>query len=52
VPDVLEAVIDTYLRERLGGEPFLHAVRRLGVAPFRSAADEVRRSTAHVEAVA
>jgi sulfite reductase (NADPH) hemoprotein beta-component len=52
VPDVLEAVIDTYLAERSAGDAFLHAVRRLGVAPFRAAADAVRRATAHSEAAA
>ncbi|MBI5717636.1 MAG: nitrite/sulfite reductase [Burkholderiales bacterium] len=52
VPDVLEAVIDTYLRERNPGEPFVHAARRLGIAPFRAAADAVRRSTARAEATA
>ncbi|MCC6247853.1 MAG: nitrite/sulfite reductase [Rubrivivax sp.] len=46
VPDVIEAIVDTYLAERQIGERFVHAVRRLGVAPFRAAADEVRRATA------
>jgi sulfite reductase (NADPH) hemoprotein beta-component len=52
VPDVLEAVVDTYLRERTDGERFVHTARRLGVAPFRAAADAVRRSTARAEATA
>ncbi len=56
VPDVLEAVIATYLRERTGNERFVHTARRLGIAPFRAAADAVRRSTrsagAHAEAAA
>jgi sulfite reductase (NADPH) hemoprotein beta-component len=46
VPDVIEAVIGTYLRERLSGERFIHTARRLGTLPFRHAADAVRRSTA------
>ncbi len=46
VPDVLEAVIGTYLRERQPGESFIHTARRLGALPFRHAADAVRRSTA------
>jgi len=49
VPDVLEAVIEVYLRERAGDERFVHTARRLGVAPFRRAADAVRRATARVE---
>ncbi len=46
VPDVIEAVISTYLRERQAGERFIHTSRRLGPLPFRQAADAVRRSTA------
>jgi sulfite reductase (NADPH) hemoprotein beta-component len=50
VPDVLEALVDVYRRERQGGERFVDTARRLGVAPFRTAADAVRRSTAAVTA--
>jgi sulfite reductase (NADPH) hemoprotein beta-component len=46
VPDVLEAVIETYLHQRQGGERFIDTARRLGPQPFRQAADAVRRSTA------
>jgi sulfite reductase (NADPH) hemoprotein beta-component len=46
VPDVVEALIDTYLQQRRPGERFVDAARRLGVAPFRAAADAVRRDTA------
>ncbi|MEK8033684.1 nitrite/sulfite reductase [Ideonella sp. DXS29W] len=46
VPDVIEALIDVYLSERQAGERFVHTARRLGVAPFRAAADAVRRDTA------
>ena len=46
VPDVIEAVIGTYLRERQLGERFIDTSRRLGPLPFRHAADAVRRSTA------
>jgi len=52
VPDVLEAVVETYLRERTRDERFVHTARRLGTAPFRAAADAVRRSTARAEATA
>jgi sulfite reductase (NADPH) hemoprotein beta-component len=46
VPDVIEALIDTYRRERRSGERFIDTSRRLGAAPFRAAADAVRRATA------
>ncbi len=46
VPDVVEAVIGTYLRERRGGERFIETARRLGPLPFRHAADAVRGCTA------
>ncbi len=46
VPDVMEAVIATYLRERQAGERFIDTSRRIGPLPFRQAADAVRRSTA------
>jgi sulfite reductase (NADPH) hemoprotein beta-component len=50
VPDVLEALIETYRRERGNGERFIDTARRLGTAPFRAAADAVRRSTATIAA--
>ncbi len=46
VPDVIEAVIATYLAQRQAGEHFIHTARRLGALPFRHAADAVRRATA------
>jgi sulfite reductase (NADPH) hemoprotein beta-component len=46
VPDVIEAVIATYLQARENDERFIDAARRLGPLPFRAAADAVRRSTA------
>jgi sulfite reductase (NADPH) hemoprotein beta-component len=46
VPDVIEALIETYTRERQSGERFVDTSRRLGPAPFRAAADAVRRATA------
>ena len=46
VPDAVEAVIATYLRQRRSGERFIETARRLGPLPFRHAADAVRRSTA------
>jgi sulfite reductase (NADPH) hemoprotein beta-component len=50
VPEVIEALIDTYFRERQPGEHFVDTSRRLGAAPFRAAADAVRRATATVAA--
>ena len=46
VPDAVEAVIATYLRQRRSGERFIETARRLGPLPFRHAADAVPRSTA------
>ncbi len=46
VPDVVEALVETYLQQRLAGERFIDTARRIGVAPFRAAADLVRRDTA------
>jgi len=46
VADAVEAVIETYRHERHAGERFIDTVRRLGVAPFRAAADETRLATA------
>jgi sulfite reductase (NADPH) hemoprotein beta-component len=46
VPDVIDALIGTYLRQRQGSERFIDTARRLGPLPFRHAADAVRRSTA------
>ena len=43
VPDVIEAVIDTYRAQRLAGERFIHTVRRVGLGPFKAAADEQRQ---------
>jgi uncharacterized protein (DUF934 family) len=46
VTDVIEALVATYLDRRVAGERFIHTARRIGVAPFRQAADAVRHSTA------
>jgi len=47
VPDVIEAVIDTYRAERSGAaERFIATVRRVGLEPFKIAANGVRRTTA------
>jgi sulfite reductase (NADPH) hemoprotein beta-component len=47
VPDVIEAVIDTYRGERSNAaERFIETVRRVGIGPFKSAANAVRSATA------
>jgi sulfite reductase (NADPH) hemoprotein beta-component len=47
VADVVEAVIDTYRAERDGAsERFIATVRRVGIEPFKTAANGVRRATA------
>jgi sulfite reductase (NADPH) hemoprotein beta-component len=46
VPDVIQALVDTYRAQRLTDERFVDTARRIGVAPFRAAADQVRRETA------
>jgi len=46
VPDVIEAVIDTYRAERRAGERFIHTVRRIGLPAFKAAADAQRHLTA------
>jgi sulfite reductase (NADPH) hemoprotein beta-component len=51
IADAVEAVVQTYQRERQAGERFIDSMRRLGLPPFRAATDAVRRSTA-VAAVA
>jgi len=47
VADVMEAVIDTYRAQRTAqSERFIDTVRRVGLDPFKTAANAVRRSTA------
>ena len=46
VVDAIEAIIDAFRSRREPGERFIDAVGRLGLAPFREAADAKRRSTA------
>ena len=45
VADVIEALLDTYREQRLAGETFIASVRRLGLDPFRNAANRVRHET-------
>ncbi len=46
VPDVIEAVIETYRERRAANEHFIDTVRRVGIDAFKSSANAVRRSTA------
>jgi sulfite reductase (NADPH) hemoprotein beta-component len=45
VPTVIEALLDTYASERQTGETFVQTVKRLGIGPFKEAANAVRSST-------
>jgi sulfite reductase (NADPH) hemoprotein beta-component len=46
VPDVIEAVIETYRHQRAANERFIDTVKRVGLDPFKSAANAQRRTTA------
>ncbi|MGV3727027.1 nitrite/sulfite reductase [Hydrogenophaga sp.] len=50
VPDVIEALLDTYRTQRNGAETFLATLRRTGAYPFKLAANAVRTSTARAAA--
>jgi sulfite reductase (NADPH) hemoprotein beta-component len=45
VADVVEALLDTYRQQRLAGETFIASVRRLGLEPFKLAANAARHET-------
>jgi sulfite reductase (NADPH) hemoprotein beta-component len=44
VPDVIEALLDTYRRQRLSAETFIATLRRVGLEPFKLAANNARHS--------
>ncbi|WP_119156846.1 nitrite/sulfite reductase [Caldimonas tepidiphila] len=46
VADAIEAVIATYREQRAASERFIDTVRRVGLDPFKVAANATRRSTA------
>lgn len=46
VADVIESVIDTYRGQRASNELFIDTVKRVGLDPFKTSANAVRRSTA------
>ncbi len=49
VADVVEALLETYKSQRLAGETFIGAVRRIGLPPFRDAANRVRHETGNAD---
>ena len=46
VPEVIEALLGTYRDQRESGEPFIRTLRRVGIDPFKLAANAVRSTTA------
>ena len=46
VPDVIEALLETYRSQRTSGENFVNTLRRTGLDAFKTAANAVRVSTA------
>src|SRR6185436_11025097 len=50
VPDVIEAVVNTYRERRAANEHFIDTVRRVGLDPFKLSANGARRSTATAHA--
>jgi len=46
VTDAIEAVIETYRAQRTPDEKFIDTVKRVGIDPFKTAANAVRRTTA------
>jgi sulfite reductase (NADPH) hemoprotein beta-component len=46
VPDAIERIVSVYLAERTEGESFLANVKRIGLAPFKAAFQEVTHAAA------
>ena len=46
VPDVVEALLETYRQQRQEGELFINTVRRVGLDPFKAAGQAARRPVA------
>ena len=44
VPDVIEALLDTYRRERRSDETFIATFRRIGIDSYKQAANSVRQT--------
>lgn len=49
VPEVIEAVLETYRQQREGGETFIATLRRVGAEPFKAAANGARFSATRAE---
>jgi len=49
VPDVIEAILDTYVAQRQAGETFLATYQRVGAEPYKAAANAMRVATARTE---
>ncbi len=52
VPEVIEAVLDTYRQQREGRETFIATLRRVGSEPFKVAANGARFNASRTEASA
>ncbi len=52
VPDVIEALLDTYRQQRIDGETFVATLRRTGPDAFKAAAHAVRTATARTDTAA
>ncbi|WP_374639101.1 nitrite/sulfite reductase [Hydrogenophaga sp.] len=50
--DVVEALLDTYRAQRQPAETFTQTVKRIGIEPFKTAANAVRVTTARTSAAA
>jgi sulfite reductase (NADPH) hemoprotein beta-component len=48
VPEVIEAVLETYRAERAPGETFIATLRRIGMEPYKAAAKAARQPAADV----
>jgi len=46
VPDTIERIVEVYLQHRKAGEPFIEAVRRLGLEPFKAVVQETLHAPA------
>ena len=49
VPEVIEAVLNTYRQQREGRETFIATLRRVGADPFKAAANGARFSASRVD---
>lgn len=46
VPETIERIVEVYLQNRKAGEPFIDAVRRLGLEPFKAVVQETLHAPA------